>query len=420
MKFVRPLVLGGLLLLAFSAQAQLAAGGFQIPPTDDGLPGAGPIRRYDWFQKLWTERRTGWAARVRQDQGTLVFLGDSITQGWGGNLTQLFHGIRTANRGISGDTTRGVLIRLQEDVIALNPKGIVLLIGTNDLEEGATPETIAGNLRLILAALKAHNAKLPVVLCAVMPSSETKKRPAAQIRRINQLYFAALKDEPQVTYVDTFALFANAQGDAKPEEFPDLLHPNNAGYLKWTAALRPALEHLGLVPAWTDDWTPEPGFESLFNGRDLSGWGYADKPPFDGKTASDDGRFAVSNGRLVVTVSPLTADYLKLLTTRKFAKDFTLKLEFRASANADSGLYVRDPQLQVRDYHIAGPYHTLPGYRPLDWNEILVTVRGGLARATCNGEVLNDAFPVPASGPIGVESDRGQIEYRRIRVQEFR
>src|SRR5687768_10674468 len=53
----------------------------EIPETDNGLPGAGPIRRYDWFKKLWLERRTAWAGRVQQDQNALVFLGDSITQG---------------------------------------------------------------------------------------------------------------------------------------------------------------------------------------------------------------------------------------------------------------------------------------------------------------------------------------------------
>ena len=418
---------GALTFLPVAAYAQPAApvtaaseSRFAIPATDDGLPGTGPIRRMDWFQKLWTERRSGWAGRVKQDQDSLVFLGDSITQGWGSNQTQLFPGIKSANRGISGDTTRGVLIRLQEDVLALNPRGVVLLIGTNDLEEQATPETIAGNLKLILAALKKHNPAMPVVLCNVFPSSEMKKRPAVQIRKINQLYFAAIKDEPQVTYLDTYALFANAQGDAKPEEFPDLLHPNTVGYIKWTAALRPVLEHLGLAPAWPDDFTPEAGFDNLFNGRDLTGWGYADKPAFDGKTASDDGRFAVSNGRLVVTVAREERAYRKLFTTRKFAGDFTLKLEFRASPNADSGVFVREPQLQVRDYHIAGPYNTLKNYRPLEWNEIVVTVKGGLAHATCNGEVLVDAFAVPATGPVGVESDHGQIEYRRIRVQETR
>ena len=88
----------------------------------------------------------------------------------------------------SGDTTRGVLIRLKEDVLALNPRGIVLLIGTNDIEEQAEPEVIAANLKLIVAALKEHNAKMPVVLCRVMPSSAEKKRPADQLRKLNQLY----------------------------------------------------------------------------------------------------------------------------------------------------------------------------------------------------------------------------------------
>jgi hypothetical protein len=138
----------------------------------------------------------------------------------------------------------------------------------------------------------------------------------------------------------------------------------------------------------------------------------------DGQLATADGRFRAVNGRLVVTVSRKQRDYKKLWTTRKFPKDFVLKLEFRASPNADSGIYIREPQLQCRDYLIAGPFTTLKHYRPLDWNEIVVTVKGGLAHATCNGEVLMDAFAVPATGSIGVESDHGQMEYRRIRVKE--
>ena len=395
-------------------------GRFQLPATDEGLPGAGPIRRYEWFQKLWTERRTLWAAQVKRDQGAVVFLGDSITQGATGAFNPLFLGLKVANRGISGDTTRGVLIRLQEDVIALNPRGVVLLIGTNDLEESAAPEIIAANLKLILAALKAHNPAMPVVLCNVFPSSETKKRPASQIKKINQLYFAAIKDQPQVTVLDTWSLFADEKGDAKPDEFPDLLHPNAVGYVKWATALRPVMETVGLAPAWSDNFTPEAGFESLFNGRDLTGWGYNDNDAFDGKTQSTDGRYAAVNGRLVVTVARVERAYTKLWTTRKFPKDFVLKLEFRASPAADSGLFVREPQLQVRDYVIAGPFFSLKSYRPLDWNEIVVTVKGGLAHATCNGEILVDAFPVPPTGALGLESDKGQMEYRRIRIQESR
>ena len=114
-----------------------------IPATDDGLPGTGPIRRMEWFQNLWKQRRTLWSTQVERDQGAVVFLGDSITQGWGHGLGAVFPGVKVANRGISGDTTRGVLIRLKEDVLDLNPRAVVMLIGTNDLEEKATPETIA-------------------------------------------------------------------------------------------------------------------------------------------------------------------------------------------------------------------------------------------------------------------------------------
>jgi lysophospholipase L1-like esterase len=417
---------------------------FAIPATDEGLPGAGPIRRYDWFQDLWRGRRSEWARQVEQDQHAVVFLGDSITQGWGGGLGAAFPGVKVANRGISGDTTRGVLLRLEEDVLSLHPAAVVLLIGTNDLEEGATPEVAAGNLRLILAALKRHDARMPIVLCQVFPSSKAKKRPADQIKATNALYQAAVKNDPQVTYLETWPLFADPNGDAIPGEFPDLLHPNEKGYAKWAAALRPVFATLGLSETAEDPFRPEDGFESLFNGHDLTGWGYrptseadkasaarwqaadknaaawpivAERADFDGLTVSPDGRFAALHGRLVVTTPPEYRKIQQLWTTREFPRDFVLKLEFRATPNADSGVYLRGPQLQCRDYALAGPYKELKSYKPQDWNELVVTVKDGVARCTCNGELLEAAFALPASGPIGVEGDRGQMEYRRIRIQ---
>lgn len=409
----------GQVLSAQESAAPAATDRFKLPATDEGLPGAGPLRRGDWFQKIWTERRSAWVSQVQRDQGALVLLGDSITQGWWA-AESYYPGVKIANRGIGGDTTRGVLIRLQEDVISLNPKGVVLLIGTNDLEEGAEPSVIADNVKLIVEALRKHRADMPVVVCEVFPSSASMKRPADKIKKLNAAYRTALQDEPQVTLVETYSLFADAHGDAMADEFPDLLHPNAAGYARYAAALRPTLETVGLVPAWPDDFKPEPGFVSLFNGRDLTGWGYEGGPAFDHKTEASDGRYAARNGRLVVTAARKLRDYRKLWTTQKFPKDFVLRLEFRASPNADSGIYVREPQLQCRDYYIAGPFLRLKNYRPLDWNQIEVTVKGGLAHCTCNGEVLVDAMAVPATGSIGLESDHGQMEYRRIRIQETR
>ena len=103
--------------------------GFDIPETDEGLAGEGPIRRYAWFKNLWKQKRSKWSTQVKQDQNAVVFLGDSITQGWGDTMGGSFDDMKVANRGISGDTTRGMLIRLQEDVVSLNPRAVVLLMG---------------------------------------------------------------------------------------------------------------------------------------------------------------------------------------------------------------------------------------------------------------------------------------------------
>ncbi|MCY2963595.1 MAG: GDSL-type esterase/lipase family protein [Planctomycetota bacterium] len=407
-----------------SADDKADRAGIEIPATDEGLPGSGPIRRYDWFKNLWRDRRSAWAARVGEDHGALVLLGDSITQGWGDDAGGSFPGVKIANRGISGDTTRGMLIRLKEDVLALQPKGVVILMGTNDLEENATPETIAGNLKLIIAALKKHDPKLPVVVCQVFPSSESKKRSAKDIQQINALYAAALKEEKQVTVIDTWTLFANEKGDAKESEFPDLLHPNKEGYRKWAAALRPVLATLDFVETEDDNFQPEEGFVSLFNGRDLTGWGFRvektqeKQESFDDKTASGDGRYVAKHGRLIVTTPPEGRRVQQLWTTREFSKDCVLKLEFRATPNADSGVFIRRPQLQCRDYPLAGPYKNLKNYKPQDWNELVITVKNNVAHCTCNGEVLEEALNLPASGPIGLEGDRGQMEYRRIRLKE--
>jgi lysophospholipase L1-like esterase len=413
-------LLSALLLSALSCTA--GAEPLAIPATDEGLPGAGPVRRYDWFQKLWLEKRTAWAKRQAEDKGAVVFLGDSITQGWGDDFGGSFPGMKAANRGISGDTTRGMLLRLKEDVLSLNPKAVVLLAGTNDLEEKASPEQVAGNLKLILEALHHHSPLMPVILCQVFPSSASKSRPAEQIKKINALYAAAVKDRGQVTMIETSPLFANAEGDAKAEEFPDLLHPNKAGYDKWATALRPVLETLGLLKPEPDNFKPEEGFVSLFNGKDLTGWGYKGKDgsreSFDGKVMSSDGRYMAIHGRLVVTTPPEYSRITQLWTAQEFPKNFTLKLEFRATPNADSGIFLRQPQLQCRDYSLAGPWKNLPNYTPQQWNEVVVTVKNNVAHCTCNGDVLDAAFKLPPTGPIGLEGDRGQMEYRRIRIQE--
>jgi hypothetical protein len=123
------------------------------------------------------------------------------------------------------------------------------------------------------------------------------------------------------------------------------------------------------------------------------------------------------NGRLVVTTPPEGRRIQQISTVRDFSGNFILRLEFRATPNADSGIFICGPQLQCRDYPLAGPYKQLKHYRAGDWNEIEVTVRDGSAYCLCNGEVIEAAMKIPATGPIGLEGDRGQMEYRRIRLK---
>src|ERR1043165_1394675 len=103
---------------------------------------------------------------------------------------------------------------------------------------------------------------------------------------------------------------------------------------------------VALLVSRADDFKPEPGYISLFNGKDLTGWGYVTNH-FDGKTASDDGRYSAADG--ILTVHPRTPRLIqKIWTTREFSNDFNLKLEFRAATNADSGIFIPHPQLQSR------------------------------------------------------------------------
>ena len=187
-----------------------------IPALDDGLPGKGPLRRFTWFNKLWLKKRTAWAKRVDADQGALVFYGDSITQGWGDDFSGAFPGVKTANRGISGDTTRGLLIRLDQDVLTLNPSGIVLLIGTNDIEEVARADAIVSNVELLVQRIRDHNAAIPIILCATFPSDPTKDRGPDLINDLNTRYRAAFKGHPQVRILDTWTSRPTASLSKRP------------------------------------------------------------------------------------------------------------------------------------------------------------------------------------------------------------
>jgi hypothetical protein len=178
-----------------------------------------------------------------------------------------------------------------------------------------------------------------------------------------------------------------------------------------------------------NSFVQQTDFINLFNGKDLTGWGSRIKTQegdifesLDGKTESKDKRFSGKGG--IITVNPFIEEngerWVDLWTAKEFPKDFTLRLEFRASKGADSGIYLRGKQLQCRDYLLVGPYKNLKNYKAQDWNKIEVVVKNNVAHCTCNGEILEEALMIPPTGPIGFEADHGQMEYRNIQLKELK
>jgi lysophospholipase L1-like esterase len=214
------------------------------------LPGKGPLQTWTDYTNVWARRHAEWRQNTNNQSGAVVFLGDSITEGWK-RLAKDFPGLKVVNRGIGGDTTRGVLYRLNADVLVLKPAAVVLLIGINDIGLGGKPEDIADNTKAILLKLKQSNPHMPLIVCKVMPSSEKQYRPADQIERLNALVDEIVKSDPQFIRCDTWSIYADKNGNCQEDEFPDLLHPNAIGYAKWANALKPIFAQLNLGAAKT-------------------------------------------------------------------------------------------------------------------------------------------------------------------------
>ena len=168
-------------------------------------------------------------------ENRVVFMGDSITDGWGRKYGKFFPGKPYVNRGISGQTTPQMLIRFRPDVIALHPKVVVILAGTNDLAGNtgpATLEAIEGNLTS-MAELARENG-IRVVLASVMPvcdyiKPQTARRPPEKIVALN----AWIKDyaaKNGFIYLDYYSAMLDDKKMLKQELTYDGLHPNDAGY----------------------------------------------------------------------------------------------------------------------------------------------------------------------------------------------
>ena len=201
------------------------------------------------------------------DPKRVVFMGDSITDGW--KLADSFAGKPYVNRGISGQTTPQMLVRMYPDVIALKPAAVIIFAGTNDIARNTGPETIEQveqNFMAMTELAQAHRIK--VLLCSLTPISDNPRpapgrpapanmrggsprvkqsevRPPVDILKLN----AWLKDfaaKMHATYVDYYAAVVDENGFFKQGWTNDGLHPNQEGYAAMAPVVAAALARLGL------------------------------------------------------------------------------------------------------------------------------------------------------------------------------
>jgi lysophospholipase L1-like esterase len=189
-------------------------------------------------------RKYFWSQREK-DQNGVVFVGDSLTGNWK-DLAKAFPDLKVVNRGIGGDTSRGVLFRFKEDVLDLNPKAIVVTVGTNDLTAMGKPADAAGNVEEMLKQIDKANPALPVVVCTT-PPSDSPKAPVKldQRQALNAEIKKVASAHPNVIVCDIYPVFLNADGSLNAESFTaDRLHLGPAGYEKWSAVLKPIFAKL--------------------------------------------------------------------------------------------------------------------------------------------------------------------------------
>lgn len=200
-------------------------------------------RMKDWAQlNRYRDANTQMTASEKSEQ-RVVFLGDSITDAWSNpKYGGFFPGKPYVNRGISGQTTPQMLVRFRPDVIALQPRAVVILAGTNDISGNTGPMTIGAiedNLASITELANQHG--INVVLASVLPVSDyghngkgepitqTTRRSPAEILELNAWTKRYAADNGH-TYLDYFPKMVDENGMLKKELSEDGLHPNAQGY----------------------------------------------------------------------------------------------------------------------------------------------------------------------------------------------
>lgn len=169
-----------------------------------------------------------------EDEDRVVFMGNSITIGWLNTVPEFFEGKPYINRGISGQTTPQMLLRFRQDVIALQPKVVVILAGTNDIAGNTGPSTlemIVGNIKSMSELAVAHDIK--VVISSVLPAYNYPWKPGLEPSQKIVALNKMLKEYAEAkgyVYLDYFSEMADER-DGLPKKYAhDEVHPTKLGY----------------------------------------------------------------------------------------------------------------------------------------------------------------------------------------------
>lgn len=196
----------------------------------------------------WMKRHDAMNARVKEGNVDLVFIGDSITQGWEGSgkgVWTKFYGERNAvNLGIGGDRTQHVIWRLDNgNLEGISPKLAVIMIGTNNSGNN-TPEQIAEGITVIVEQLKKKTPQTKILVLGVFPRGETPEDPRRQVNEKTNAIVSKLADDEHVFYLDIGKSFLQDDGTLSREIMPDLLHLSEKGYTIWAESIEPQVAKL--------------------------------------------------------------------------------------------------------------------------------------------------------------------------------
>jgi beta-glucosidase len=191
----------------------------------------------------WMQRHESFNQRVKQGNVDLIFIGDSITQGWEGagkKVWEEHYGKRNAvNLGIGGDRTQHVLWRLDHgNIEGISPKLAVIMIGTNNAGTNTSQE-IADGVETIVKKLRKELPETKLLVLGIFPRGEDKSNKARQVNEGANEKIAKLADDKMIFYQDLAPVFLNDDGTLSKEIMPDLLHLSEKGYRIWGESIEP-------------------------------------------------------------------------------------------------------------------------------------------------------------------------------------